>query len=59
VQLTFWSRYCESIRPAPGTLRIENSRRSIWAGIDYGRTRMDENEGKPYGHQFEEAVDAQ
>lgn len=37
----------------PGTLRIEKSRRSIWAGIDFGRTRLDESEGKPYGRQFE------
>ena len=37
----------------PGTLAIDNSRRSIWAGIDYGRTRLDESEGKPYGRQFE------
>ncbi|EJM67600.1 hypothetical protein PMI30_02064 [Pseudomonas sp. GM50] len=36
-----------------GTLAIENSRRSIWAGIDFGRTRLDESEGKPYGRQFE------
>jgi hypothetical protein len=37
----------------PGTLAIEHSRRSIWAGIDFGRTRLDESEGKPYGRQLE------
>ncbi|MHC8366713.1 hypothetical protein ACYZT9_12760 [Pseudomonas sp. ZT5P21] len=36
-----------------GTLGIENSRRSIWAGVDFGRTRLDENEGRPYDRQFE------
>ncbi|QVW26900.1 hypothetical protein KJF94_14835 [Pseudomonas hormoni] len=37
----------------PGTLGMENSRRSIWAGIDYGRTRVDESEGESYDSQFE------
>lgn len=37
----------------PGTLGMDNSRRAIWAGIDYGRTRLDENEGKPYDRQLE------
>lgn len=37
----------------PGTLGIVNSRRSIWAGIDFKRTRLDESEGKPYDRQFE------
>lgn len=37
----------------PGTLAINSSRRSIWAGIDFARTRLDESEGKPYGRQFE------
>ena len=36
-----------------GTLAIEQSRRSIWAGIDFGRTRLDESEGKPYVRQLE------
>ncbi|MFJ7792650.1 hypothetical protein [Pseudomonas sp. NPDC096950] len=37
----------------PGTLSMDNSRRSIWAGIDYGRTRLDESEGAPYDRQLE------
>ncbi|WP_419710154.1 hypothetical protein [Pseudomonas sp. NFX224] len=37
----------------PGTLSMDNTRRSIWAGIDFARTRLDENEGKPYDRQLE------
>nr|WP_213941409.1 hypothetical protein [Pseudomonas sp. dw_612] len=37
----------------PGTLGLDNAQRSIWAGIDYGRTRLDENEGTPYDRQLE------
>ena len=37
----------------PGTLATTNARRAIWAGIDYGRIRLDENEGKPYDRQLE------
>lgn len=36
-----------------GTLGTTNARRGIWAGIDYGRTRLDETEGKPYDRQLE------
>lgn len=36
-----------------GSLRKDNARRSIWVGIDYGRTRLDATEGKPYDRQLE------
>ncbi len=37
----------------PGTLGLNSAQRSIWAGIDYARLRLDENENKPYDRQFE------
>lgn len=37
----------------PGTLGTAYARRAIWVGIDYGRTRLDEHEGKPYDRQLE------
>ncbi|WP_259699667.1 hypothetical protein [Pseudomonas frederiksbergensis] len=43
----------DSVLVDAGTLGTTNARRGIWAGIDYGRTRLDETEGKPYDRQLE------